>query len=139
MQLKKAGNFSSVEDLEVGRAVAHNTSGPGEAWKKITLSLPGRSANQCRRRWSNYVDPNLKTTPWCNQEFRLLHLAQIRTHHDRWIHFKSCSTRDKGKQHQRTPVGIRLKMPSKDKQAPPSTSRGGTCAKDTGGVFSGGR
>ncbi|CAN0430927.1 unnamed protein product, partial [Ectocarpus fasciculatus] len=146
MQLKKkkARKFSSVEDLELGRAVAHNTGAlNGEAWKKIALSLPGRSANQCRRRWSNYVDPNLKTTPWSNQEFRLLHLAQRMEAASLPGKNRSMDLAgkqpSKGKQHQRPPVGIRVKMPRKYKQAPPSTSRGGTCAKDSGGAFSGGR
>ncbi|CAN0034213.1 unnamed protein product, partial [Ectocarpus sp. 8 AP-2014] len=69
--------FSSVEDIELGRAVAEQTGElKGQVLKKIALSLPGRSARQCRDRWFNYLDPNLKTTPWSTQEFRLLYLAQ---------------------------------------------------------------
>ncbi|CAN0155950.1 unnamed protein product [Ectocarpus sp. 12 AP-2014] len=43
----------------------------------------------------------------------------------------------KGKQNQRALVGIRVKMPSREKLVPPSNSGGGSAAKDDGGVFSG--
>ncbi|CAN0263087.1 unnamed protein product, partial [Ectocarpus sp. 6 AP-2014] len=43
----------------------------------------------------------------------------------------------KGKQKLRTPVGIRVKMPSKEKLAPSSNSGGGTSTMDHGGAFSG--
>ncbi|CAM9538696.1 unnamed protein product [Ectocarpus sp. 12 AP-2014] len=44
---------------------------------------------------------------------------------------------NEGKQNQRTPVGIRVKMPSRERFVPPSNPGGGTSAMDHGGVFSG--
>ncbi|CAN0430779.1 unnamed protein product, partial [Ectocarpus fasciculatus] len=177
MQLKKkkkAGKFSSVEDLELGRAVAHNIGAlKGEAWKNIALSLPGRSARQCRDPWSNYVDPDLKAAPWSKQEFQLLHLAQESLGKNQWAKMRhilpqrsslGITTASKSTVMQEwrqtfveTPAdtktlqlfhermeaaslpGKNRSMPSKYKQAPRSTSRGGACAKDSGGASSGDR
>ncbi|CAM9943731.1 unnamed protein product, partial [Ectocarpus sp. 12 AP-2014] len=81
--------FSSVEDIELGRAVAEQTRElKGQVWKKIALSLSGRSARQCRDRWFNYLDTSLKTTPWSTQEFRLLHLAQAALGKNQWAKIK---------------------------------------------------
>ncbi|CAN0262200.1 unnamed protein product, partial [Ectocarpus sp. 6 AP-2014] len=88
MQQRNSGRFSSVEDIELGRAVAHYTGELKAIWKKIALSLPGRSARQCRDRWFNYLDTNLKMTPWSTQEFRLLHLAQVALGRNQWAKIK---------------------------------------------------
>ncbi|CAM9732690.1 unnamed protein product, partial [Ectocarpus sp. 8 AP-2014] len=89
MQQRNSGRFSSVEDIELRRAVAHYTGElKGQVWKKIALSLPGRSAKQCRDRWFNYLDTNLKTTPWSTQDFRLLHLAQAALGKNQWAKIK---------------------------------------------------
>lgn len=47
-------------------------------WQVIASLLPGRSARQCRERWSEYLDPSIKFQPWTNHEDTLLvQLVQI--------------------------------------------------------------
>jgi hypothetical protein len=41
-------------------------------WSDVAATLPGRTARQCRERWNNYVNPNLKTDPWTSSEDELL-------------------------------------------------------------------
>ncbi|CBJ30131.1 Myb-like DNA-binding domain containing protein [Ectocarpus siliculosus] len=110
MQQRNSGRFSSVEDIELGRAVAHYTGElKGQVWKKIALSLPGRSARQCRDRWFNYLDTNLKMTPWSTQEFRLLHLAQAALGRNQWAKIKNILP-------QRSSVGITTASKSTEMQ-----------------------
>ncbi|CBJ31407.1 Myb protein [Ectocarpus siliculosus] len=133
--------FSSVEDIELGRAIAEQTGElKGQVWKKIALSLPGRSARQCRDRWFNYLDPNLETTPWSTQEFRLLYLAQdggfIAVQQESLGELGQESTKQREAEIA-NPGRVRVKMPSKEKLVPSSNSGGGTSTMDHGGAFSG--
>ena len=37
-------------------------------WKKIAELVPGRSAKQCRERWTGHLDPQLSHTEWTTEE-----------------------------------------------------------------------
>lgn len=44
----------------------------GAKWSKIKEMLPGRSAKQCRERFINHLDPNLKKGDWSDDEEAIL-------------------------------------------------------------------
>jgi hypothetical protein len=37
-------------------------------WGEIAKDMPGRSARQCRDRWSNYLSPKISLEPWTAEE-----------------------------------------------------------------------
>ena len=41
-------------------------------WTNIAIHMGTRNPRQCRERWSNYVNPNLRTDPWTEEEDALL-------------------------------------------------------------------
>ena len=41
-------------------------------WAQIAQQLPGRIAKQCRERWHNHLDPNVRKDPWTEEETRIL-------------------------------------------------------------------
>ncbi|KAG2378069.1 hypothetical protein C9374_008691 [Naegleria lovaniensis] len=47
-----------------------------ENWSMIASHLPGRIGKQCRERWYNHLDPNIKKDPWTEEEEQLLLEAQ---------------------------------------------------------------
>jgi len=46
-------------------------------WSEIAASLPGRLGKQCRERWVNHLDPDLKKSPWTEEEDRILMEKQV--------------------------------------------------------------
>ena len=50
-------------------------------WNKISVNLQAlfgfiRNSTQCRDRWLNHVDPELKTGPWTDHEDKLIFYGQ---------------------------------------------------------------
>ena len=45
-------------------------------WSAIAEQLPGRIGKQCRERWFNHLDPNIKRGEWSDDENRILYEAQ---------------------------------------------------------------
>lgn len=41
-------------------------------WRIVADKMPGRNPRQCRERWTNYVNPELKKDPWTTEEEELL-------------------------------------------------------------------
>ena len=66
--LTKKFKFSPEEDQKLKKLVDQY----GKEWSKIASMLPGRTGRQCRDRWANYVDPNISTKPWTQQDDNLL-------------------------------------------------------------------
>ncbi|BBN11572.1 protein MpR2R3-MYB19 [Marchantia polymorpha subsp. ruderalis] len=54
-----------------------NTLGT-KSWAAIASSLPGRNGKQCRERWFNHLDPQLKKEPWSEAEDIMLFWAHQR-------------------------------------------------------------
>lgn len=52
-------------------------------WGKVAEKMPGRTAKQCRERWSNYLDPGLLKTPFTQAEDEKLMLLQ-RMNGNKW-------------------------------------------------------
>jgi hypothetical protein len=62
------GPWTEEEDRTIIRAV-----GRGEMkWSNIAKLLTNRNGKQCRERWFNHLDPQLKKTPWSEEEDELL-------------------------------------------------------------------
>lgn len=60
--------FSKIEDdLLIN---LYDKLGPN--WVEISRRMPNRSPRQCRERWNNYINPNLKIGPWTIEEDALL-------------------------------------------------------------------
>jgi hypothetical protein len=63
------GPWSKDEDDTIVKLV--HTYGP-ENWSMIASHLPGRIGKQCRERWYNHLNPNIKKEPWSEEEERIL-------------------------------------------------------------------
>ncbi|KAG9127351.1 Myb-like DNA-binding domain protein [Ceratobasidium sp. 392] len=64
----KKGRWSAEEDEALRKGVAAF----GRTWIKVQEYVEGRTDAQCRERWSNMLDPSLKTGPWEAEEDRIL-------------------------------------------------------------------
>ncbi|CAG9318980.1 unnamed protein product [Blepharisma stoltei] len=67
----KTGPWTAEEDLMVIKLV--NKYGP-QKWSHIAKSLPGRIGKQCRERWHNHLNPNIRKEQWSEDEEWLLFL-----------------------------------------------------------------
>jgi hypothetical protein len=47
-------------------------SGCYASWSEIAKQIPGRSARQCRDRWTNYLAPAISFAPWRPEEDELI-------------------------------------------------------------------
>jgi len=67
--------WTKQEDDVLASAVQQ--MGP-RGWSQIAHRLPGRIGKQCRERWHNHLDPNVRKDPWTEEETRiLLHARQL--------------------------------------------------------------
>jgi myb proto-oncogene protein len=41
-------------------------------WKVVAEYFPGKSAKQCRQRWHNHLNPEIKRSAWSPEEDRIL-------------------------------------------------------------------
>ena len=77
--IKGKGSWTSEEDsiLRDKRALY------GRKWAKIAAHLPGRQGKQCRERFVNHLDPELKKGEWSDDEEAIL-IALHEHHGNRW-------------------------------------------------------
>lgn len=67
--------WTKLEDEILACAV--DEVGP-RGWSQIAQRLPGRIGKQCRERWHNHLDPNVRKDPWTEEETRvLLHAREL--------------------------------------------------------------
>ena len=71
------GPWSKEEDETIIRCVNAGIS----KWSEIAERIEGRIGKQCRERWFNHLDPNIKKGPWTDEEDRILIEAQGRCVH----------------------------------------------------------
>ncbi|CAE6521253.1 unnamed protein product [Rhizoctonia solani] len=64
----KKGKWTQEEDEALRKGVAAF----GRMWTKVQEYVQGRTDAQCRERWSNMLDPSLKTGPWDEEEDKIL-------------------------------------------------------------------
>ena len=65
----KKGSWTPEEDQIIKEHVKEN--GPTK-WSEVATMLPGRTTKQCRRRWIERLDPNIKKGHWTEEEDELL-------------------------------------------------------------------
>lgn len=77
--IKGKGSWTPEEDeiLKAKRKIY------GRKWAKIASYLPGRQGKQCRERYVNHLDPNLKKGEWTEEEESIL-IAGHERHGNRW-------------------------------------------------------
>ena len=77
--IKGKGSWTADEDsiLREKRALF------GRKWAKIAAHLPGRQGKQCRERFVNHLDPQLKKGEWTDDEEAIL-IAMHEHHGNRW-------------------------------------------------------
>lgn len=63
------GTWTKEEDAILKEMVRINGA---KLWGRVAASIPGRTAKQCRERWVNNLDPQLKKTPWSPEEDAIL-------------------------------------------------------------------
>ncbi|XRB07537.1 transcription factor myb3r-5 [Pycnococcus provasolii] len=74
------GPWSDDEDAKIIELV--RVHGPTK-WSVIAQKLPGRIGKQCRERWHNHLNPDIKTGGWGEEEDKLL-VEQHRLHGNKW-------------------------------------------------------
>jgi len=52
-------------------------------WSKIADSLPGRTGKQCRERWHNHLNPEIRKAPWTEAENQII-LDAHKKHGNQW-------------------------------------------------------
>jgi hypothetical protein len=67
------GMWTKDEDEKLKHLV--NQIGP-KNWSSISKHFPGRIGKQCRERWHNHLNPDIKKDKWTDEEDRLLIQAQ---------------------------------------------------------------
>ena len=63
------GPWTKEEDNILRQQVL--TNGPRN-WSAVAEALPGRIGKQCRERWHNHLDPNIKKEKWSPEEDRII-------------------------------------------------------------------
>uniref|UniRef100_A0A0K8SHY4 Transcriptional activator Myb n=1 Tax=Lygus hesperus TaxID=30085 RepID=A0A0K8SHY4_LYGHE len=66
------GPWTKEEDETVIRLVEHYGA---KKWTLIARHLKGRIGKQCRERWHNHLNPNIKKTAWTEEEDRIIYDA----------------------------------------------------------------
>ena len=61
--------FTPEEDKKLLQLVQNSTD---VDWSYIASQLPNRNPRQCRERWQNYLNPDLKAQIWTEEEDRLI-------------------------------------------------------------------
>ena len=74
------GPWTTQEDAKIIELVG--ILGP-KRWSKIAQELPGRIGKQCRERWYNHLDPEIKREEWSVEEDRQLIIAHAE-YGNRW-------------------------------------------------------
>ena len=69
------GSWTEEED-EIVRSMVLESGIKKVKWSSIAECLPGRIGKQCRERWFNHLDPNIKVGEWNLDEDKILFQAQ---------------------------------------------------------------
>lgn len=77
----RRGKWSEEEDKRLTLAIAAYGS---KNWIKVQKHVPGRTDVQCRERWVNILDPNLKNESWTPEEDQRLIEAVRQCEKGKW-------------------------------------------------------
>jgi hypothetical protein len=53
-------------------------------WSTLAMKIPGRKGKQCRERWQNQLDPDVRKGPWSEEEDQVLIEAQ-KKYGNKWV------------------------------------------------------
>merc|ERR1712167_433459 len=59
-------------------SVADRRGNGPKRWSKIAANLTGRIGKQCRERWHNHLNPDIRKTPWTTEEDEIILSAHQR-------------------------------------------------------------
>ncbi|XP_073223329.1 transcription factor MYB3R-1 isoform X2 [Cicer arietinum] len=74
------GPWTQQEDNLLSELVMINGK---KDWSRISKSLPGRIGKQCRERWFNHLNPDIKRTAWTKEE-ELILINNHQIYGNRW-------------------------------------------------------
>lgn len=74
------GPWTQLEDQILKQMVE---SSGAKNWSVVASHLPGRIGKQCRERWHNHLDPNIKKEKWSSEEDMII-LTMHNTIGNRW-------------------------------------------------------
>lgn len=60
-------------------------------WRHLAKKMDGRNSRQCRERWKNYLDPNLKIGDWTQEEDELI-ISKVKEIGQKWMTIKNFFT-----------------------------------------------
>ncbi|GMH50904.1 hypothetical protein TrRE_jg7739, partial [Triparma retinervis] len=80
------GPWTEEEDRKVVDLVGRLGA---KKWSLIASHLPGRIGKQCRERWHNHLNPNIKKDPWSEEEDRTI-LRSHATLGNKWAEIAKC-------------------------------------------------
>ena len=72
--------FSPLEDQKLQELVGQFGA---KRWRRIAQYMPGRTARQCRDRYSNYLNPEFYNDKWTNEDDMLL-IQKFREYGSQW-------------------------------------------------------
>jgi hypothetical protein len=76
--LVKGSWTKEEDDIVRGMVAMFGGTGGNVKWSVIASRLPGRVGKQCRERWFNHLDPDIKKGTWTLEEDRTIFEAQRR-------------------------------------------------------------
>jgi hypothetical protein len=97
----RRGAWTEEEDNQLRKAVA----GYGTSWVQVALAVPGRTNDQCRERWTEYLNVGPQQC-WTDEEDKVL-LAAVAEFGGKW---KAISSKVGNK---KTGQAVRLRTNSK--------------------------
>ncbi|OHT14698.1 hypothetical protein TRFO_14881 [Tritrichomonas foetus] len=74
------GSWTNQEDQAIITWVASNGA---NKWAALAEQLPGRIPKQCRERWINHLDPNIKKVPFTPEEDNII-IQQMKNKGTKW-------------------------------------------------------
>jgi Myb-like DNA-binding domain len=75
----RRGNWTEEDDDRLRKAVA----GYGSSWVQVATAIPGRTNDQCRLRWDEYVNSSTEKSTWTEAEDKML-LENVKLIGSRW-------------------------------------------------------
>lgn len=79
--LEKRAKFTPAEDAKLRKLVGDCKGHPN--WKSISAKMRTRTPRQCRERFQNYLNPNIKVNNWTEQENQIL-LQKYEEYGNQW-------------------------------------------------------